>query len=212
MLLTSRIATFRAQPGEVVPAASGICDRIKEVAGLDITLWMGGPGYPVGTMVWSAIAESHAQYGDVGAQLMADGPYLELVGQLTPHATDTGEQVIREFVHMTTEPDGTSPPVGAATWVVSAQIANGQISNAMTWGVEVAELVKATTGADVAFTRDLYGPWGTVTWLTPFENMAALDEAQAKMSASEDYLAKVDSGAPLFNPGAARSGLVSRVH
>jgi len=211
MLLISRLATLRGAPSDLLPIAIGLCDRASEVSGLDISLWAGGAGYPTGTMVWSAAVESQAQFAEATQPLLADATYNDLARNLIAHASGDTQQVVRQLIAPEAPPEAPLE-VGAAVWVVTAQIANGHLADGMAWAVHIADVAGEATGSQVGVFRDMFGPWGTVTWLTGFDGMAGVDDAMAKLGASEPYLADLDKGASFFNPGSATSGIVSRVH
>lgn len=211
MFLVSRIATLRGAPSDVVPAATAVCDRVNDVTGLGFGVWTALAGYPSNTYAWSASVESQAHYAEGAAALGTDAAYNDAVKDILAYATGPAEQNVRELIH----PQGENPdplPVGAVAWVVSAQAAPGKLGSAGAFAVEIADFSAGITGALTGVFRDLYGPWGTYTWITGYESVAAMEDAAAKANADPGWLERIDGGGSNFIPGAATSGVVQRIH
>lgn len=209
MLLFSRMSTLSGTPAEVMGAALAVTERVNEVLDHEVSLWSGGAGFPLGTTVWSTTIESHAELAETGATLMGDAKYGELVGQLnTLRVGDTNDQ-IREMIHGA--PAGEPTGVGGVGWIVTAQPTGGNLVNAMTWGADVTDHVSGLTGAQTRLFRDLYGPFGQLTWLTTFASPADLDTAQAALAADADYLSMVDKAGAYFAEGSGHQGMASRI-
>ena len=58
-----------------------ITARVNEVMDVEVSLWQGQFGYPLGTVAWTAIVESRAQLADETAKLAGDQGYLDLLTQ-----------------------------------------------------------------------------------------------------------------------------------
>ena len=69
------------------------------------------------------------------------------------------------------------------------------------WAAEVTDFVNGLTGAQTRLFRDLSGSFGQLTWLTTFADAAGIDDSQAAMAASPDYLDLVDKGGAYFIEG-----------
>lgn len=196
-------------PGKVMPAAIAVTERVKDIIGREVGLWVGGPGFAVGTLNWAMRVESHSDITDMTAELGADSKFNDLVSDLMQYRAGDTVDTVRALLHGT--PAEELPPVGSIVSATMAQIVNGNMAAAMQWGAEVADMVSGITGSNVNFYRDLYGPFGSVTWLSGQPDGAGVDAAQAALAAAPEYLAKIDEGAPLFIPGAAMQGIASRL-
>ena len=73
----------------------------------------------------------------------------------------------------------------------------------MAWGVEIADRYTAVTGTGSAFLADDYGPFGQLTWIAVHADAAAADRADEAVAGDADYLAAIDAGGGLFQPGSA---------
>ncbi|GEM_PF-687068 len=211
MRLFSRIATLQGPPADVGAWAVEMTELVNDSTDLDISLWQGSFGYPMGTVIWSTIVEGRAQLMEGQAQLMANPAYHELGSRAAEWASPFGAQdTLRNLVHATQEPSG-PPPVGSVSNVVTATPNNGKLADAMAWGVEVADLYTSITGAGVGFLADAYGTFGQMTWIAGFDTPAAADEAEDKLNASADYMAAINSAGDLFVPGSGEQRMIVRV-
>ena len=80
MHLFSRVATLTGGPVEPVEWAVGITGKVNEIMDVEVSLWQGVFGYPLGTVAWSAMVESRAHLAEQTAKLAADSTFLELAG------------------------------------------------------------------------------------------------------------------------------------
>jgi hypothetical protein len=177
---------------------------------VDVSLWQARFGYPLGTVVWSAMIESRAHLDEQMAKTAADPGFLDLVGRGQEFTTDPPQDMLRSVVHMTREPAG-APPIGAWVEVISAAPAEGKMADAMAWGVEIAEHYTTVTGSGAAFLADDYGMFGQLTWISVHDDGAAADAAGEATATDAGYLAAVDGGAHLFLPGSATRTASTRI-
>lgn len=209
MLLFTRMSVLAGAPGELMPAVLAVTERVNAVVDNEISLWAGGIGFPVGAFAWSGRVESHAQVAENNAKLLGDAEYAELVGALGQFRTGESTDSLRQLIHG--DPPAETPPVGTIVLSSVAQVSAGNIMSAMTWGVEMTQLVSKITGNPTSFYRDLYGSFGSVVWLAGLADAAALDAAHAALGADPAYVEKLDQGAGLFRPGSGSQGFATRV-
>lgn len=203
MHLFSRVGALNGGPVETLGWAVDITARVNEVMDVEVSVWQGQFGYPLGTVAWTAILESRAQLADETAKLAGDQGYLDLLTQGQAFVgTVPFEDAFRTMVHATTEP-GDPPPPGAWAEVTTASPAAGQLGAALAWGVEMADRYTAITGTGSAFFTDDYGPFGQMTWIAVHQDAAAADRAAEGVAGDADYLAALDAGGDLFQPGSA---------
>ena len=210
MHMFSRVGTLMGGVRRPLEWATEITEKVNSIVDLDVTMWTGSFGYPVGTVAWSAMVESRQHLADQTAKLVVDDGYLTLVEKGQEFATTPLEDHLRTVVHMTAEPEG-PPPIGAAAEIITATAATGQIGEAMAWGVSITDKVAAITGADSVFLADAYGTFGQMTWMSVFDDAAAVEAAAEATVADPDYLTAIDGGGDLFQPGSGQRGLVTRM-
>ncbi|MET1050363.1 MAG: hypothetical protein ABWZ55_12130 [Acidimicrobiales bacterium] len=208
MHLFSRVATLTGGPIQPIEWAANITAHVNGLMGVELSLWQGQFGYPLGTVAWSAVFESRAHLAEETSKLAGDQGFLDLVGQGQEFATTPFTDTLRTVVHSTSEP-GDAPPIGAWAELTTAAPAAGQIGAARAWGVEIADRYSAVTGTPSVFLADDYGPFGQLTWLVAHADAAAADRANEAVAGDADYVAAIDGGGGRFQPGSAnRSALI----
>ena len=211
MHLFSRLGVVNGGPVETLEWAVNITTSVNQAMDVEVSLWQGQFGYPLGTLAWTALVESRVQLAEETAKLAADKGYLDLVTQGQAFAgTIPFEDALRTMVHTTTEP-GDPPPPGAWAEVTAATPAAGQLGAALAWGVEIADRYTAVTGTGTAFLTDDYGPFGQMTWIAVHEDAAAADRAGEAVAGDADYLPALDAGGGLFQPGSASRSASIRI-
>ena len=205
MLLFSREGVYVGHIGELMPKVQSVVDRVNELVEDPLSVWASVAGMPAGTLTFTGFMENHEKLGENNAKVLADNEWWDRVGSLREHSVGETTDEIREIIH------GTPSPENSVAWGVTAQIAPGQIANAMGWAIEIAEKVGSLAGSETVVLRDLYGPWGQMTWITGFADMASVDAAQAAMAADPGYITMLDQGGDLFIPGTASQRLATKL-
>lgn len=204
----SRLLTLSGSPRQTLPWATEVTAHVNQHSALDVTLWGGAFGHPVGTVAWSTIVESRAALAEATAGLLADDSYMDLVEAGADFVDSPARDVLRQLVHGT--PPEEPPGIGAVAATTTA-IGAAPLGDVITWGVEMAELGSTVTGANVAFLVDAYGAFGQVTWITVMADMAAADAASEAIIGNADYLAKVAEAGEMFVPGSGQQALLTRL-
>jgi hypothetical protein len=209
MRLFSRIATLQGPPADTVDWATRVCAFVNQNSDLDVTLWQGLYGYPLGTVIWSAAVEGRADLLANQMALMGNDGYQTLLAEAAQYTSPQGAyDVLRNLVHGT--PSDEPPPVGAAAQIVTATPAEGKLVEAMGWGVEIADMYGSISGANVALFADAYGKFGQMTWIALFDNIAGADTGEDALMASADYVSAIDGAAGLFVPASGEQRLIIR--
>lgn len=210
MYMFSRVGRMVGGIRKPLEWATEITEKVNSITDNDVTLWGGTFGYPLGTLAWSTAVETRAHLADMNAKLLADDGYLDLVEKGQEFTSGEGEDHLRNVLHMTVEA-GDPPAVGAQAEILTATPAEGKISDAMEWGVKMADLYTEVTGTGVAFLADAYGTFGQVTWMAAHDDAAAAQAAEEATMGSEAYGKALDEDAGLFLPGSGTRGLVTRL-
>jgi hypothetical protein len=209
MYLFSRLATLRGSERRALAWAVEMTNYVNAHSDHTLSLWRAEFGYPVGTVAWSTWADSLAALNQGFSRLPDDDGYHDLV--------DAGSELIAEPPHdqlrraVAGEPGSTPPPMGAATSVTTAVVANGKYAEATVWGVEMAELVQQISGLSTMFLMDAYGTFGQVTWLSGAPDLAAADAANDAVQADAEYTKRLADVGDLFIPGSGQQRLVTRI-
>lgn len=212
MLTFSRVAVLQGG-GALAPMefATEVTTAVNDAVDMEVSLLMGGPGYPVGTFVWSTIIESRAELAANMAKLTANSKYLEIVGRGQEFATGPAEDRLRQIVHMAGFDPSAGIALGATAVTVTTEIANGQFGPAMEFGVEMADYFNQMTGAPIGFMRSLSGGFGEVQWVSLFDTPADLDRADQLEMTDEGYHQRIDTAGSLFIEGSGVRGFLTRI-
>jgi hypothetical protein len=94
----------------------------------------------------------------------------------------------------------------------SLRLAPGHTRAAMEWAHQQTERVNRISGLTVALWQETMSPeMGRLSWSTFVEDLEELEGAEAKLMATDEYVAAVDAGAG-FYAGGAMDQLVQLVH
>jgi hypothetical protein len=210
MHIFSRVGTLTGGVRRPLEWASEVTEKVNSLTDIDVALWTATFGFPVGTVAWSSMVESRQQLVDQTAPLVADDGYLSLVEKGQEFVTIPMQDHLRTVLHTTAEPEG-PPPVGSSAEIITAAAAAGKIGEAMAWGVSIADKFAAVTGAESMFLADAYGTIGQMTWISGFDDAAAVDAASEATLADAEYMAAIDGAGDLFQPGSGQRGFVTRM-
>jgi hypothetical protein len=90
------------------------------------------------------------------------------------------------------------------TFVRTIVAAPGKSLDVVAQAKEMAALVKRVTGADLAVGAALGGTFGEIAWITHYESLAQMDEANVKMMADPEFRVASKKFENLLVPGASR--------
>lgn len=208
MLLFSRVLTLNGNPRRTAPWAVAMTEYVNGHCDLDVSLWVGSYGYPLGTVAWSAGVESEADISNATAKLATEDGYFDLVDQGQEFAGAPGQDLLRELVHG--EP-GEPPPIGTVASITTATALVDQMTEAVGWGAEISDHVGKVTGFPVLLLSNVYGQMGELTWISGAPDMASAEAARAKINADPGYLKQLASTKKLFIPGSGQVSQVTRL-
>jgi hypothetical protein len=83
----------------------------------------------------------------------------------------------------------------------SASVAPGRVIAAMAFAREVAAHIKGKTGLEVKIGMPIGGNPNRIGWYVQYENLAALEDTQAKLLQDQKYLELIAKSADNFIPG-----------
>jgi hypothetical protein len=208
MYLFSRRGVLTGAPRETMPWAIDMTAYVSKVSGREVSLWQGEFGYPLGTVVWSVAVESLADLDVAFGGLADDDGFHQRLAAGAGHLSAT-EDFLRQPIHVPTVELALTP--GAMVTTTTAVMGNGKYSEALGWGVEMAQLVEQVSGLPCMFLVDSYGDFGRVTWLSAAGDAASADEGNTKVNTNEEYMKRLADVGDLFIPGSGHRGLVRRI-
>ena len=169
--------------------ATSILPKVKEIAGHEVQLWgtVYSPGF--GTISWTAWVEDLSALEALGDKLQADAGYLELTNQGAQFTEGGLDDGIFQPIYGEVDPARNIQYVSGVVGVV----ASGNAARAMAAGVEIAQTAEKITGLPTMFGSSPTGPYGSVGFLTGYENIAQLEAAENKLAADESWIKMLDS-------------------
>ncbi len=197
-----------AHAGEAHAFALDMSRHASDATGLDIVPWVTAYGGAVGTVSYSARVESQTAMAAALATLAADAGYQRRISASVGVVfTGPVEDAIGEIVHLA----GSGGSTGCLASVSTARCAPGRIAEAMAWAVDILSRHSKITGLDGALVRSLYGPGGSLTWISLADSWEDVDASTAARNADATYLERIDDAGPLFLAGSAAHRLLRRV-
>jgi hypothetical protein len=168
--------------------ALGQTERVNQITGLQVSLYMQVYSPEVGAVGWSTFVPDLATLEAAGDKLNADDAFVAAVDKgaamTVGGATDSLAQVIYG------EPDP-NRQIEYVT-VVRAVCATGNVAKGMEAGVELAQRAEKIMGTPALFLADVTGNYGGVAWASGYENVRALEAAQQALVADEGWAKLVD--------------------
>ena len=167
-------------------------------AGVPASLWFGGPGTVPGSVAWSVIVDSFADWAGHTARLLEDSEYRRLSAEGREVLNGLEYDRMLELVHGTID---APTEVGGYVGVVEATVHPDRSIDAAAFAVEVADAWSSTTGLQVVVAVDAAGDMSAMHWLASYPDAASVDEANGKIAVSAEYAAVLAKGAGLFTGG-----------
>lgn len=208
MYLFTRRATLSGSERNSMAWAVEMSAYVDSHSSHDVSVWRADFGYPVGTVVWSAWAESQNALNEGFASLADDDGYHSLA-EKGAEFFSVAEDELREAIHGA--PGDDAAALGSVTTVTTAVMAGGQYSEGGAWSVGMAQLIEEISGLPAMFLLDSYGTFGQVTWLSGAPDLATADAANAKVNADAEYLKRLEAVGDLFVPGSGHRSLFTRI-
>lgn len=207
MYLFSRTAT--SVPGKNVAAitfAVEVAAKVTSITGIPVNVYRANFGAPLGSVLWSARYDSHAQLGECEAKLFADAGYKAMEASAADLFHPTVANGLTEVVSTT------MAGPAAIVSVTQAVITNGKIAQAMELGVAIQQAVAKATGLGTAFCADVYGAYGGVRWLIGASSMADVDAGRAAMNADPTFQSLVTQAGDVYLAGSGQIGLITKMN
>ncbi len=199
-----------ARPGRIIDAMASsveVAEKVTQITGIDIFVWATRFGAPVGTISWSCRLETQAELHEATEKLAVDATYVEMAMSMDDQYEGAAEDVLMRVVA------GTPAETPAKYYIATtATMANGQMRDAIAWGVGMQEFVSDALDAPGLFGTTAYGGFADVGWLLGHETMADVDAAATWESTNEEYHERLDDAADLFVAGSGHQRLLERLN
>lgn len=196
-LFTRRVHARAGNPGAAMAWATSITERVRQVTGLDISLFSGAYGPQVGTLVWSTFVPDLTALEAATDKTAVDEGMLEAIVQGQQFAPEGAHDRLLQLIHPAPEAImADDAPASTYVGVVSSVCAPGSLARGIELGVEIAQKATEITGVPTAFLMDTTGPYGGVSWISAFADVSATEAANAALAASEEWVRLLDGQVP----------------
>jgi hypothetical protein len=189
--------------------ATSLLPKIKNISGQEVQLWgtVYSPGF--GTISWTTWVEDLSALEALGDKLQTDAGYIELTNQGAQFTEGGLDDGIFQPVYGEVDPARDVQYVNGVVGVV----ANGNAARAMAAGVEIAQKAEKITRVPTLFGTSPTGPYGSVGFLTGYENIAQLEAAQSKLASDQSWIKLIDSTKGCFveDPSITQSTIYRRL-
>lgn len=210
MIIFQRVVTFRGPPEDVVPWAIEVTGAVNDIAHVNVSLWQGLFGGPVGTLGWSALIDNLTALEAASDSLAADAGYLALLARAQDWTAAPPEDSLLRMIH-TAGGEYVRPAVGGYAEGTLAVPAEGKLAKATAFGVDIADYHSNLTHSSVLFCSSEYGAFGEMRWLALYDSAASVDAAAEIIAKDDDYAKRLDAAGDLFVEGMARRTLARRI-
>lgn len=179
--------------------AVGVTTKVNQITGHDVQLWAGSYSPGFGTITWTAWFDDLTALETLGDKLQADPGFVTLSNEGAKLTDGTLDDVLYQSVHGQPDPARPAQYVGAVLGVLAA----GNYARGLAAGVEISQAAEKITGLPTIFTTGMTGSYGTIGFITGYESIAALEQAQTKLAGDASWIKLVDSTKGCFVEDAA---------
>ncbi len=210
MIFFQRMLTLRGPLDEVGAWAMEITELVNKKSDLDVSLWQGVFGFPVGTMAWSTRVPNLTELEHAMDGLAGEKAYLDLANKAAEWVETPPTDSLLRLVHAA-GPEYQRGDVGTYSEVTAAVPAEGKMRKAMEFGTQICDYHSQITHSAVLFASSAYGAFGELRWLAMYDSATAVDNAAEIISKDDDYAKAIDDAGDLFVEGSAQRGLARRI-
>ncbi len=210
MIIFQRMVTFEGPQQEVVPWALETTAAVNQTTELNVSLWQGLFGGPLGTLVWSALIENLTALEHATDTLAGDAAYIDHVTKAGGWVTTPGQDMLLRVAH-TAGGDYVRPDVGAYAEGTSAVPAEGKLAEAATFGAQISDLHAELTHSSVLFCTSEYGAFGEMRWLSLHGSASSVDAGADAIGKDQKYGQMLDDAGGLFIEGLTQRTLARRI-
>jgi hypothetical protein len=203
MYLFTRAGRFG--PGSIRDAMSfvgTVTEKVNQTTGLEVHAWMSSMSPDLGVVAWATFVEHLEQLEQANDKLAVDEGYIDLIEKNAHLYAGPLADNLRTVVHG-------GPQEGAAlpsyVSVANAVAANGKLGQAIADGIEIATMSTEITGIQTSFLVAATGAYGGCSWNSGYESIGALEESEAKLNDSAEWIALIDRIGSSYAQGASQA-------
>ena len=185
-------------------------ESVNKITGLPVSLFMQVYSPEVGVMAWSTFVPDLTTLEAAGDKLNADEGFASAVDAGSSMTVGGADDLLAQVIYGEPDPNR---QIEYAT-AVQTVCATGSVGRGMEAGVELAQRAEQVMGTPVLFLANVTGNYGTVGWLSGYENVQAMESAQQALTSDADWAQFVDqktSGVYTDDPSATTQLIFRRL-
>jgi hypothetical protein len=185
---TPRIGSER----ELAVLKREIAEVESGATGIEVVAYQRVFGAPLaGTTLYAAV-ESYAALGEALEKVGRDSRYRDLMERVGTAASGPGDARFMEI------PAGPAPAFLDVLTVDTGLAKLSRMDDAMAFAMTMAGIISQKSGQHTVFAADMYGPLGSVAWITPADSYAQLDTQASAIMGDEQYKKLMSESPALF--------------
>jgi hypothetical protein len=170
-----------------------LADAAKTATGLELAAYQRVVGASVGATTLYASVDSYAAFGSARAAIGSDARCREIMELLAAASAGPPD------AHLLEIPVGPAPELLGLLTVDTGLARLERMNDAIGFALSMAQIISKDAGQTAVFAADMYGPLGSVAWITPAADDAELDEQAAAIMGDEKYKAMMSESPVLFD-------------
>ena len=192
MYLFNRTIETTGEMAKIIPILHDLKKAVL-AAGVDATVWLGGAGYKMGTVIFTTPYENLADRAEANVKLGASEAVMEANQKLISYTRGVELDTIIQYLKGGTL--AAAVPVGAVVSLIQSQLAQGaDWMKTLEWSMAMAELNEKISGVTANLGFVTFGQLGGLVQFSGFANAAAAEAAREAQMASAEWM-------PLFLKG-----------
>lgn len=209
-LFSRRLRARTGDPAKAMAWATGITERVRQISGLDLSLYASVFGPDLGTLAFSAFVADLDALETAGDKLAVDDGYLAEVVASQQFAPDGAEDRLVQILH----PTEMAPATEEVNYVSVVEAVPGRnLAACVETAIAIARRSEAITGRAMLVAVNVTGTWGGVSWMNAFPDLAAAEAANQAIYADPEWMQLVHEAGNVFaaDAGATQQRMYRRI-
>jgi hypothetical protein len=164
-------------------------ERVNQITGLQVGLFMQVYSSEVGRVGWSTFVPDLATLEAAGDKLQADDSFVAATDKGAAMTVGGADDTLAQVIYGEPDPNRQIEYVT----VVRTVCATGSVGRGMEAGVELAQRAEKIMSTPVIFVADVTGSYGGVGWVSGYENVQAMEAAQQALAGDQEWAKLVDT-------------------
>ena len=187
-LFTRQIRFGPGNTREQMEWALAQTERVNQITGLQVALYMQMYSPEVGAIGWSTFVPDLPTLEAAGDKLNADESFVAAVDKGASMTVDGATDGLAQVIYGEPDPNRQIEYVT----IVSTVCATGSVAKGMEAGVALAQRAEKIMDTPTLFLAGVTGNYGGVSWASGYENVQALEAAQQALVGDADWAKFVD--------------------